>query len=48
MKADKAKRVRTEIEKLCEKYGLYYESSKSCKPCLKNITITVTVKVDDK
>lgn len=48
MKEGQAKKVKADIEELCKKHGLYYEISESCKPCLKNITITVNVKVDEK
>ena len=48
MKSDQAKQIRDDIKEMCKKYGLYYEIAESNKPCLKNITITVNVKVDEK
>lgn len=47
MKRTKAEQVTADIEKLCEKHGLYYETTKRCKPCLKNIAISINVKVDE-
>jgi len=47
MKPDQARKLKDVIVALCEKHGVYFETSESCKPCLKNITITVNVKVDD-
>lgn len=40
-----AKKIRDELKALCEKHGLWYEYQEKRKPSLKDIVLTITLKV---